>query len=133
MSDSSFSAAFFANLVAGNLQHVDENMVGTNAAGPAKKINPANFLPQQVIDNNRAREHEQHRRLTEELNRQALLTHPYPDENTSTREALPHKVQVATSPAAPLVTSDDMTDLLKTFKSIDASLKKIAKHITNSK
>lgn len=129
MSDESFSAAFFANLVAGNLQHVDENMVTKSASGPAKKINPAQFLPTQVMEAERAREQDQHRRLAEELNRQALQTHPHAIDESSLYKQQTPRVQVTTQN----IKSDDVAELLKTFKSIDSTLKKLVKHITSTK
>ena len=131
MSDEALTAAMLANLVAGNLQHVDDNMVNRSSSGPAKKLNPAQFLPQQIIEADRAREHEQHRRVAEELNRQALMTHPHSNVEVHTSPMLPHSQKMLINTSG--VSTDDITSLLKTFKSIDSSLKKIATHITSKK
>lgn len=132
MSDETLTAAMLANLVAGNLQHVDDNMVNRSSAGPAKKLNPAQFLPQQIVEADRAREHERQRRMTDELNKQALLTHPHPEHSGQTLMNVPphaQKMLVNTSQ----YTSEDFASLLKVLKSMDSSLKKITTHLTNKK
>jgi len=131
MSDEALTAAMLANLVAGNLQHVDDNMVNRSSSGPAKKLNLAQFVPQQVVEAERARDNERHRRVAEELNRQAMLTHPHANVESNTSTMLPHSQKMVVNTSS--VQTDDLTALIKIFKSIDGSLKKIATHITSKK
>jgi len=141
-----FSTAFLAQLVAGNLQDVDKHTVQQSSAGPAKKINPHNFLPAQ-----HAPKDQRHTApvgydpdTIARLEQQAQSLHPHVIEdgivpaelfNTPTPVRGAEQV-VATKQQQPYQSNNELVecvkDLSKTFKSIDSSLKKLVKHFVKN-
>ena len=127
MSDD-LASAFMASLVAGNLQHVDENTVQMSALGPAKKINPKSFLPSAMVEQEVNQQNEKRKRIADELNREAMRTHPHSDSTVLNENPRSMKISTITSS----VENEDLASMLKIFKSIDTSLKKLVKHLTTS-
>jgi len=141
-----FSAAFFAKLVAGNLQSVDEHTIQHSSSGPAKKINPHNFLPAQHTPKT-------HQLTTPigyddttiaRLEQQAQALHPHVVEEVVSHS--PHinvsshikETNQTSKSAQPGIFQDNselvecIKDITKTFKSIDSSLKKLVKHFVKN-
>jgi hypothetical protein len=75
ITDEQLATALVAKMAGMELKKVDEHTVTQSSTGPATRIDPKNFLPgvQQMQQN-------QQQRVIEELNRQAMMAHPLPQQ-----------------------------------------------------
>jgi outer membrane protein OmpA-like peptidoglycan-associated protein len=82
ITDEQLATALVAKMAGMELTKVDANTISQSSTGPATKIDPKKFLPgvQQHQQN-------QQQRVIEELNRQAIMAHPLPQQQMPVQQA----------------------------------------------
>jgi outer membrane protein OmpA-like peptidoglycan-associated protein len=115
ITDEQLATALVAKMAGMELTKVDANTITQSSTGPATKIDPKNFLPgaQQMQQN-------QQQRVIEELNRQAMMAHPLPQQQMPVQQA--PIVQAISVPQPQTFTGQDPNQL--TFDFIDEATQK---------
>jgi hypothetical protein len=115
ITDEQLATALVAKMAGMELKKVDDNTLTQSSTGPATKIDPKNFLPgvQQHQQN-------QQQRMIEELNRQAMMAHPLPQQEMPVQSA--PVVQTTSTPQLQTFTGQDPNQL--TFDFIDEATQK---------
>jgi hypothetical protein len=115
ITEEQLAAALVAKMAGMELKKVDDNTLTQSSTGPATRIDPKNFLPgvQQMQQN-------QQQRMIEELNRQAIMAHPLPQQQMPVQQA--PAVQITSQPQLQTFTGQDPNQL--TFDFIDEATQK---------
>jgi hypothetical protein len=87
ITDEQLATAIVAKMAGMELKKVDDNTLTQSSTGPATRIDPKQFLPgvQQHQQN-------QQQRIIEDLNRQAMMAHPLPQQPLPQQPAQVHAV-----------------------------------------
>ncbi|NBV29282.1 hypothetical protein EBS02_09780 [bacterium] len=115
ITDEQLATALVAKMAGMELKKVDDNTLSQSSTGPATKIDPKNFLPgvQQMQQN-------QQQRMIEEINRQAMMAHPLPQQQMPVQQV--PVVQTVSQPQPQTFTGQDPNQL--TFDFIDEATQK---------
>lgn len=133
------AAAMMAGLVGANLGQVDKDTLQQSSAGPAKKIDPRNFLTSAIQQERNNRDN-----IVAQLNKEAMERYPMPPPMSNGNPSAPQPQPTQRPSPSPVAFSsidpktlikfaDASVIFAKAIDRISISVDRYIKYVTNSK